>query len=190
MSLVPAGGGARVCHKGREDSTGSADRSIKSAELVLRCPLTEVTWSREYNNSSQHVRRVPKSAATCDDAKSREGIGASAKRPHGTSRAKVYERNDLEGLGNKASQNVSGALWVAASVPRTGTVSGLKRKKTAREGTPGLMNEKNTANCRQKEHTQPQGDREAIHTRSGDSEQTRTVHQMPGSLHTTRSRRW
>ena len=40
-SLVPGCSGARVCHEqGREDSTGSADRSIKSAELVERCPLT------------------------------------------------------------------------------------------------------------------------------------------------------
>ena len=40
-SLVLACSGARVCHeKGREDSTGPADRSIKSAELVERCPLT------------------------------------------------------------------------------------------------------------------------------------------------------
>ena len=40
-SLVPACSGARVCHEqGREESTGSADRSIKSAELVERCPLT------------------------------------------------------------------------------------------------------------------------------------------------------
>ena len=32
---------AAVCHEqGREDSTGSADRSIKSAELVERRPLT------------------------------------------------------------------------------------------------------------------------------------------------------
>ena len=38
-SLVPACSGARVCHdQGREDSTGSADRSIKSSELVE--PLT------------------------------------------------------------------------------------------------------------------------------------------------------
>ena len=35
------GGGARVCHEqGREDSTGAADWSIKSAELVERCPPT------------------------------------------------------------------------------------------------------------------------------------------------------
>ena len=40
-SLVPACSGARVCHKqGREDSIGSADRSIKIAELVEKCPLT------------------------------------------------------------------------------------------------------------------------------------------------------
>ena len=41
MSLVPACSGARVCHEqGREDSTGPADWSIESAELVERCPLT------------------------------------------------------------------------------------------------------------------------------------------------------
>ena len=40
VSLVPACGGARVCHKGREDSTGSADGSINRAELVEMCPLT------------------------------------------------------------------------------------------------------------------------------------------------------
>ena len=40
MSLVPACGGARVCHKGREDSIGSTDWSINRAELVERCPLT------------------------------------------------------------------------------------------------------------------------------------------------------
>ena len=40
-SLVPACSGARVCHEqGRGDSTGSADRSIKIAELVEKCPLT------------------------------------------------------------------------------------------------------------------------------------------------------
>ena len=40
-SLVPACGGARVCiEQGREDSTGSADRSIESGEFVERCPLT------------------------------------------------------------------------------------------------------------------------------------------------------
>ena len=31
---------ASVCHQGREDSSGSADRSINRAELVERCPLT------------------------------------------------------------------------------------------------------------------------------------------------------
>ena len=41
MSLLPACGGARVCYKGREDSTSSADRSINSAELVERCPLAK-----------------------------------------------------------------------------------------------------------------------------------------------------
>ena len=41
VSVVPACSDTRVCHEqGREDSTGSADRSIKSAELVERCPLT------------------------------------------------------------------------------------------------------------------------------------------------------
>ena len=36
-SLVPACSGARVCHEqGRENSAGSADRSINSAELVER----------------------------------------------------------------------------------------------------------------------------------------------------------
>ena len=40
-SLVPACSGARVCQEqGRDDFTGSADRSIKSAELVEKCPLT------------------------------------------------------------------------------------------------------------------------------------------------------
>ena len=40
-SLVPACSGARVCHEQcREDSVGSTDRSINSAELVERCPLT------------------------------------------------------------------------------------------------------------------------------------------------------
>ena len=40
-SLVPACSGARVCHEqGRGDSTGSADQSIKIAELVEKCPLT------------------------------------------------------------------------------------------------------------------------------------------------------
>ena len=50
-SLVPACGVARVCHEqDRDDSTGSADRSIKSAELVEKCPLT--------------TRHKPKNAAT------------------------------------------------------------------------------------------------------------------------------
>ena len=41
-SLVPACSGARVCHEqGRDDSTGSADRSIKSVELVEKGPLTQ-----------------------------------------------------------------------------------------------------------------------------------------------------
>ena len=40
-SLVPPCSVTKVCHEqGREDSTGSPDWSIKSAELVERCPLT------------------------------------------------------------------------------------------------------------------------------------------------------
>ena len=56
-SLVPACSGARVCHEqGREDSTGSADRLIRNAELVERCPLTTRRLVEENAAAAARVR--------------------------------------------------------------------------------------------------------------------------------------
>ena len=60
------------------------------------------------------------------------------------------ERSGLEALVNKASQNVSGARRVAAPVLRTGQCRHGRKRNTTRDGTPGPMNEKSTANCRKK----------------------------------------
>ena len=69
VSVVPACSGTRVCHEqGREDSTGSADRSIKIAELVETCPPT--TRHKVRNAVTTAEAKSPKSQ-TCDEQQPR-----------------------------------------------------------------------------------------------------------------------
>ena len=64
-SLVPACSGARACHEqGRGDSTGSADLSIKIAELVEKCPPT--TRHKVRNAVTTAEVKSPKTQ-TCDE---------------------------------------------------------------------------------------------------------------------------
>ena len=125
MSLVPASGGARVCHVGRGDSTDSADRSINTAEMVERCPLTM------RHGQDMHQRLQESEVADVRRATAERRLAQPAKQTRRQSRAKVYERDGLEALGNQSSQNVSGARRVAAPVLRTGQCRhGRKRKNS------------------------------------------------------------
>ena len=157
VSLVPACGGARVCHKGREDSTGSADRSIKSAELDKRCPLTMRHLVKRCINGCKSQK-----SQKCAEQTAERILALLANQIRRQSRAKVCERNGLKAFGNKASQNVSGAHRVAAPVPRT---------RQCRDGTPGPMNEKSTANSRQ-QSIPAAGRQKTIHTRSADEKRS------------------
>ena len=74
----------------------------------------------------------------------------------------MHERNGLKAFGKRPHRTcgISAAHWATQAVD--------SKKKNSQVRDPRPMNEKSTASCRQKEHTQPQGHREAIHARSGD----------------------
>ena len=64
VSVLPAGGGGRVCHEGMEDSTGSADRSIKKCGTCREVP-TDHEAPGQKNATTAAAVRCPKSQ-TCD----------------------------------------------------------------------------------------------------------------------------
>ena len=147
-SLVPACSGARVCHEqGREDSTGSADGSINSAELVQRCPLTtrrlvKRVQRRLHESEVADVRR----------ATAERRLASRTKCPRRQSMAKMYERNGLEVLGNKALQTcaVPAGSRRQCHAQDSAGMNGLKRK---------IARDWDLRTQERKEHSQLQADR-------------------------------
>ena len=91
----------------------------------------EVPTENEAPGQDMHQRLQESEVEDVRRATAERRLAQTAKRTRRQSRAKVYERNGLEPLGNQASQNVSGARRVAAPVLRTGQCRhGRKRKNS------------------------------------------------------------
>ena len=116
VSLVPAGCGARVCREQAEETP-----PIPLISRSAKCGNgREVPADHEAPGQEMHQKLQESEVADVRRATAERGLARSAMWPRRLCRVTVYERNALEALGNKASHNVSGARWVAASVPRTG----------------------------------------------------------------------
>ena len=76
-----------ICHEqGREDSTGSADQSIKSAELVERCPLTTRRLVKRMQRRLQESEVADVRHETAE-----RGLASRTKRPRRQSKAMEHD---------------------------------------------------------------------------------------------------
>ena len=135
-----------VCHKSRKNSTASSDRSINRAELVERCPLT----MRHLSRDAATAARVQKSRRATAEWRWRQGTPRAC-RGHTVRLDNVQRRQPRspwkQGLTEREWCPLGGGISASHYTVQAGVDS---EKKQPGKRPPGPMNEKSTANCRQK----------------------------------------